>query len=696
MANYCPYYTIKASQLTEDQAKQELEALAKVIYDSDIAYHQKDAPFLDDATYDALVMRNKEIEACFPHLQRLDSPSFRVGVQPLDEFDKITHAYPMLSLSNAFSKDDLDDFVDRIRRFLSLDMIEIIDLVCEVKVDGLSISLRYENGYLVQAATRGDGSIGENVTDNIRTIKTIPLYIEDAPEVLEVRGEVYMPKSSFERLNQQQQQKNNKIFANPRNAAAGSLRQLDSRITASRDLAFQAFGIGEISQSIAADWLGILQWLDQKGFAINPLTTICHSSEELMKNYEHVQKLRFELDYDIDGIVYKVNRLDWQQRLGQVARSPRWAIAHKFPAQKAITRIEDIQFQVGRTGNLTPVAHLEPITVGGVVVQRATLHNMDEIERLDVRTGDKVYIQRAGDVIPQVVEVIISDDHQNRPKVIAPKNCPICQSPVIQLEDQVAIRCSGGVFCSAQKLQRLRYFISKDAFDIEGFGIRQMEQLIQQGYIDHPADIFTLEQYQEPMQQLEGWGKRSVEKLLAAIEAKTTIELARFIAALGIPLVGVQNAKILSKYYHDIENFMKAMTFIADDQSQEIESLLSLDGVGNSLIKELQLFFNDSYNQHWLKQLLEHVTVQPYTQAEQSGEFANKTLVFTGTMEQLGRREAKALAERLGAKVSGSVSKKTDFVIAGEKAGSKLKKAQELEIEILTEQEFLKRSNSQA
>ncbi len=689
MVSYCPYAHMEVSQLSEDQAKQELKALAKVIYDSDIAYHQKDNPFLDDATYDAFIIRNKEIEARFPHLQRADSPSFRVGVQPLDEFDKVTHARPMLSLANAFSKEDLDDFLERVRRFLSLDIAKPIDLVCEVKMDGLSISLRYENGYLMQAATRGDGSIGENVTDNIRTIKSIPLYIEDAPEILEVRGEVYMPKSSFERLNQQQQEKNEKVFANPRNAAAGSLRQLDSRITAGRDLAFQAFGIGEVTQAVGSDWFGILRWLDQKGFSMNPLTKICHSSIDLMENYDHIQQLRFTLDYDIDGIVYKINRLDWQQRLGQVARSPRWAIAHKFPAQKAITSINDIQFQVGRTGNLTPVAHLAPVTVGGVVVQRATLHNMDEIARLDVRVGDQVSIQRAGDVIPQVVEVIASKEHEQLSKIAAPKTCPVCESAVIQLQDQVAIRCSGGVFCSAQKLQRLRYFISKDGFDIDGFGIRQMEQLIQQGYINHPADIFMLSQYEKEMQQLEGWGNRSVEKLLAAIKAKTTVPLARFIAALGIPLIGVQNAKILSRYYGDIDHFMQAMELIAGGDAQEIQSLLALDGIGGSVIEELKLFFSDDYNQHWLKQLLQYVQVQPYERNEQQSEFTDKILVFTGSMQQLGRREAKALAEQLGAKVSGSVSKKTDYVIAGEKAGSKLKKAQELGVKTLSEQEFL-------
>lgn len=692
MASHCPYYDIEVSQLNEEQAKQELKALAKVIYDSDIAYHQKDDPFIDDATYDGLVIRNKKIEERFLHLRRADSPSVRVGVQPLDEFDKVEHAMPMLSLANAFFKEDLDDFLDRVRRFLSLAQEEPVELVCEVKMDGLSISLRYEGGYLVQAATRGDGSIGENVTDNIRTIKTIPLYIKDAPEVLEVRGEVYMPKSSFERLNKQQQQQNGKIFANPRNAAAGSLRQLDSRITAGRDLAFQAFGIGEISQPIAKDWLGILQWLDQRGFMMNPLTKICHSTIDLIQNYDHIQQLRFALDYDIDGIVYKVNRLDWQQRLGQVARSPRWAIAHKFPAQKAMTSIDDIQFQVGRTGNLTPVAHLKPVTVGGVMVQRATLHNMDEIARLDVRIGDHVYIQRAGDVIPQVIEVVMSDAHERRAEVTPPKHCPVCGSDVIQVKDQVAIRCGGGVFCSAQKLQRLRYFISKDGFDIDGFGIRQMEQLIQQGYIDHPADIFTLKQYQEQMEQLEGWGKRSVEKLLAAIKARTTIPLARFIAALGIPLIGVQNAKILSKYYYNIQDFMEAMKLIASDKEQEIQALLSLDGIGDSVIEELKFFFNDHYNQHWLGQLLAHITVQPYESNEQLSEFSDKILVFTGSMEQLGRREAKALAERLGAKVSGSVSKNTDYVIAGEKAGSKLKKAQELGVAVLTEQEFLKQT----
>ncbi|MFV0321863.1 MAG: NAD-dependent DNA ligase LigA [Alphaproteobacteria bacterium] len=684
-----PYIAIEPAKLSPNQAQEELAYIAKKMGEFDIAYYQDDAPIVDDATYDAYRARNLAVEAIFPELQRADSPSLRVGAKPLEGFSKVTHAQPMLSLDNAFNDDDIRDFVDRTRRFLSLPKDENVEIVVEPKMDGLSLSIRYEGGYLTQAATRGDGSVGENVTANIRTIKSIPLYIEGAPNVLEVRGEVYMPKSAFDALNQKQDEQGKKQFANPRNAAAGSLRQLDSRITATRDLAFQAFGIGEISTPIAKDWWGILKWLEAKGFKRNMLSEKCQNAAQAIKAYKNIESARSDLNYDIDGVVFKINRLDWQERLGQVSRSPRWAIAYKFPAQKAQTHVEDIQFQVGRTGVLTPVAHLTPITVGGVVVRRATLHNMDEIERLDIRVNDDVIIQRAGDVIPQVVEVIKDNDHDNRPQIEAPNHCPVCQSPVVQVEDQVAIRCTGGVFCSAQRLQKLRYFVSKDAFDIDGMGIRQLEQFIDKGYIKNPADIFTLKQYNDDIKIMEGWGEKSVENLFDAIDRRRHIGLDRFIISLGIAGVGTQNAKLLAKEFKSADQFFMAMEQLTNQQPDIVTQIMAIDGIGVSMIIELRQFFSEVHNVEWLGQLQKEVTIDDYIITVSDNPFADKSIVFTGSMQNLGRREAKALAEKLGAKVVGSVSKKTDYVVAGEKAGSKATKAQELGITILSEQEFI-------
>ncbi len=684
-----PYHDILAHDLSEEKAAKELAFLAEKMAEFDKAYHQKDAPMIDDASYDALQRRNREIEGVFPHLQRPDSPSLRVGSAPLEAFEKIEHSQPMLSLDNAFTELDIKDFMERTRRFLSLKENETIELVCEVKMDGLSLSIRYEKGYLVQAATRGDGRIGENVTENIRTISNIPLYIQDAPEILEVRGEVYMPRSSFEKLNKKQIEKGQKTFANPRNAAAGSLRQLDSRITATRDLAFQAFGIGEISQTIAQDWWGILEWLQNKGFALNELSCKFSSVAEIMKNYQFVQQKRPLLDYDIDGIVYKINRLDWQERLGFIARSPRWAIAHKFPAEKAETIVEDIIFQLGRTGVLTPVAELKPINVGGVIVKRATLHNMDEIERLDVRIGDRVIIQRAGDVIPQIVKVFKDSEHEKRPIVKTPTCCPICQSQVEQIPEQVAIRCMGGVFCSAQRIQKLRYFVSKDAMDIDGLGIRQLETFIEKQLIKDPADIFRLKEHQAQISQMEGFGIKSVEKLLAAIEKRRNIGLERYIIGLAIPLIGVQNAKILARHFGSLAHFMTSMEKLCAQDEDIKAEILAIDGLGENLISELIRFFGEPHNQKWLKKLHSEIAVSDYEENIIDSPFMGKTVVFTGTLEKLGRREAKALGEKLGAKISSSVSRKTDYVIAGEAAGSKAKKAAELGVKILSEEEFL-------
>ncbi len=685
-----PYGPWLACDLSEEQASEELAFLARKIAELDIAYHQKDAPLLDDAAYDKLRRRNDEIEQQFPHLRRPDSPSFRIGSQPLAVFEKLAHSQPMLSLDNAFSDGDVHDFIERVRRFLSLGDDEKIEIISEPKMDGLSLSIRYENGYLIQAATRGDGQIGENVTENIKTIASIPLYMEDAPAVLEVRGEVYMPRKSFEKLNKHQEENGKKIFANPRNAAAGSLRQLDSRITAKRDLAFQAFGIGEVSQPLAQDWWGILKWLEQKGFALNPLSRLCGSEQDVLAAYQNIEKQRPLLDYDIDGVVYKVNRLDWQERLGFIARSPRWAIAHKFPAEKAQTLVDDIVFQVGRTGVLTPVAELKPVNIGGVIVKRASLHNMDEIERLDVRIGDRVVVQRAGDVIPQVAEVLKDEGHEKRSIIEIPRHCPICQSDVEQIPEQVAIRCMGGVFCEAQRIQKLRYFVSKDAVDIDGLGIRQLKTFIEKGYIENPADIYKLNRHMDEISHMEGFGEKSVENLQKAIEERRKIPLDRHVISLAIPTVGVQNAKILARHFGSCAVFSEAMEKLCQNDDDIKAEIMEIDGLGESLVRELKNFFSEGHNQAWLKQLYAEIEVSDYHNSQNiNSPFMGKSVVFTGSLESLGRREAKALAEKLGAKVSSSVSSKTDYLVAGEKAGSKAKKAAELGVVVLSEAEFL-------
>ncbi|MFV0431538.1 MAG: NAD-dependent DNA ligase LigA [Alphaproteobacteria bacterium] len=684
-----PYINIDIQDLSEHEASEELAFIAQIMADYDKAYYQKDAPLVDDATYDAYRARNIAIEAKYPELIRQDSPSLRVGAKPIDGFEKVTHQQAMLSLANAFSSEDVADFIERAKRFLALSHNEPIEIVIEPKMDGLSLCLRYENGYLVQAATRGDGSVGENVTENVRTIKSIPLFIKDAPEVLEVRGEVYMPKASFDALNQRQEAKGKKLFANPRNAAAGSLRQLDSRITAKRDLAFQAFGVGELSHPIATDWWGILQWLGDKGFPVNGLSKKCQNHQEVMQAYEQIEQMRASLDYDIDGVVYKVNRLDWQERLGHIARSPRWAIAHKFAAEQAQTHVEKIEFQVGRTGVLTPVAHLSPVTVGGVVVRRATLHNMDEIARLDIRQGDDVIIQRAGDVIPQVVEVIKDSKHQSRPKIEMPQHCPVCHSMVEQVEDQVAICCTGGVYCEVQRLQKLRYFVSKSAFNIDGLGIRQLEQFIAKEYIKNPADIFTLKQYQEDIRRWKGWGSRSVDNLLAAIEERRSISLERFIIGFGIPNIGTQNAKALAKYFASLAAFDEAMDLLIAGDEKTIEQVKEIDGVGDVIVAALIRFFSEPHNKEWIAKLKNEIIIQDYILDVSDNPFNGNTLVFTGSLAKIKRREATLMAEALGAKVSSSVSEKTDYVIVGENAGSKAKKAKELGVKILSEDEFL-------
>lgn len=687
--------------LTEKQAAKELEMLAKEIGEHDKRYYQEDAPSISDADYDALRQRNEAIEARFPHLIRDDSPSSRIGAAPSETFSQVTHAVPMLSLGNAFSDEDVVDFLERIRRFLGLSEEDAVAIVAEPKIDGLSISLRYENNKLVQAATRGDGTTGENVTANVKTISAIPHHLKakDVPDILEVRGEIYMSHADFRRLNEAQEEKGAKLFANPRNAAAGSLRQLDAKITASRPLQFFAYSWGEMTALPADTQMGMLETFKRWRFPVNPLTRICHSAEEMIAFHAEIELARATLGYDIDGIVYKVDRLDLQDRLGFVSRAPRWAIAHKFPAEKATTILRDIEIQVGRTGALTPVAKLEPVTVGGVVVQNATLHNEDEIARKDIRVGDNVIIQRAGDVIPQIVEVVTDKRPKSSKPYEFPKICPACGSHAVREvhpktgKIDAVRRCTGGLVCPAQALRQLMHFVSRNAFDIEGLGAKQVEAFYEDGRIVNSADIFTLKERDakslKKLKDKEGWGAQSVANLFAAIDERRHISLDRFIFALGIRHVGESTARDLAKNYGTIAAFMSAMKNAGDEEGDAYQELLNIDGIGAVVAKAIQQFFAEEHNMRVLNALLEQVTPEPFEADEMESPVSGKTVVFTGTLELMTRSEAKAQAERLGAKVAGSVSKKTDYVVAGPGAGSKLKKATELGVATLSEEEWL-------
>jgi DNA ligase (NAD+) len=702
---------IPPADLTEAQAKADLKRLAAEIAEHDRRYYQEDRPIITDAAYDALRARNEAIEKRFPHLIRADSPSRRIGAAPTGRFKKVRHAVPMLSIDNAFAEQDVVDFVARIRRFLKLGEHEKIAFSAEPKIDGLSMSLRYEDGELVTAATRGDGTEGEDVTANIRTLHDVPQHLKGrhVPHVCEVRGEVYMTKADFLALNKRQAKAGEPIFANPRNSAAGSLRQKDPRVTASRPLGFFAYAWGEMSEMPADTQSGMIKWFETCGFKTNPLTKIRHSVEELLAFHREIEERRARLDYDIDGVVYKVDRIDWQERLGYVSRSPRWAIAHKFPAERAMTVLKDIEIQVGRTGALTPVGKLEPVGVGGVIVQNVTLHNEDYIKGIggdgeilrdgrDIRIGDTVIIQRAGDVIPQVLDVVLDKRPRDARPYHFPKKCPchlhtdVVRETTATGEVGAVARCTGEFACPYQKIEHLKLFASRRAFDIEGLGEKQIEFFFEQGWVKEPADIFTLEARNRriKLEEQEGYGATSVRNLFTAIEARREIALDRFIIALGIRHVGETTARALARGYGSWKSFYAACLELAKGDEDARAEMDALGQIGDTVIEALADYFGESHNRGIVERLTQQVRILEAEKPRKGSPVAGKTVVFTGALEKMTRDEAKAMAERLGAKAAGSVSKKTDYVIAGPGAGSKLADAKKLGIKVLSEDEWLK------
>jgi DNA ligase (NAD+) len=687
---------IEVGELSPEQAAEELEALAAEIAHHDALYHQQDQPEIADAAYDLLRRRNDAIELRFPELKRGDSPSQTVGAAPAAGFSKVRHAVPMLSLGNAFAPDDVTEFVQRICRFLNIKEAGEVEFVAEPKIDGLSCSLRYEAGALVMAATRGDGQEGEDVTANVRTIGDVPHTLAgDFPDVLEVRGEVYMDRSEFMALNERRLAKGEPIFANPRNAAAGSLRQLDSRITASRPLGFFSYSWGEVSAPLGATQWEVRERLKAWGFSLNQPAELCLGTEALLRYYDGVQEKRSGLRFDIDGVVYKVNRLDWQERLGFVSRAPRWAIAHKFPAERAQTRLREITIQVGRTGAMTPVAELEPVTVGGVVVSRATLHNEDEIVRKDVRVGDLVVVQRAGDVIPQIVEPVLDKRPEDSSAYVFPDHCPVCGSAAVRPEGEVIRRCTGGLICDAQAVERLRHFVSRDAFDIEGLGEKIIREFWDEGMVRKPGDIFRLREKDAAsltkLKNRHGWGDKSAAKLFDSIDNRRRVPLDRFIFALGIPQVGHTTARLLAKSYRTFDLWREQMAAAQIHGSEAYGDLIGIEQIGPSVADDLLGFFAEPHNLEVLDDLLAAgVSVTEFVPPKvQTSPIAGKTVVFTGTLETVTRSEAKARAEALGAKVAGSVSSKTDYVVIGADAGTKAAKARDLGVATLTEQEWI-------
>ncbi len=679
-----------AGELTPVEAAAELEHLAREMSEHDRHYHVEDAPVISDAEYDALLRRHSAIEARFPDLVRPDSPSRRVGAPPAAGFAKVSHSRPMLSLENAFGEDDIHAFFDRVRRFLNLGADEAIEAVGEPKIDGLSVALRYEKGNFILGATRGDGAVGEDITHNLRNVKDLPKVLRgQCPDILEVRGEVYMRKDEFAVLNQTRAKAGEAAFANPRNAAAGSLRQLDPSITATRPLHFFAYALGETSGTVGRTHWEFLDRLKSWGLAVNPRVRVCRGPNEAIELYNEINQSRRDLAYEIDGVVFKVNRVDWQDRLGTVSRAPRWAVAYKFEAARAETVLRKIIIQVGRTGTLTPVAELEPVTVGGVVVKRATLHNEDEIARKDIREGDRVLIQRAGDVIPQVISVIKDKGTKRAKPYVFPERCPVCDSLAARDEGEVARRCTGGLVCPAQAVERLRHFVSRDAFDIEGLGARHILAMWEDGLIARPGDIFRLREVSQKLLEREGWGERSAENLFAAIEDRRQIPLARFIYALGIRQVGQSTARLLAKHYVSLDDWRHAMTAAQDADGEAYASLVAIDGIGPSVAADILGFFAEEHNRQVLDDLAGEVNITDFAGAvDTDSPIAGKTIVFTGTLASMTRSEAKARAETLGAKVTGSVSAQTDYVVIGADAGSKADKARSLGVEVLSEDDW--------
>lgn len=677
---------IPVDVLTREQAAVELLQLSRVLAYHDHCYYHLAAPEITDGMYDALYQRNRAIERRFPDLRRIDSPTHRVGAAPAPEFEKVKHRKPMLSLDNAFSEEDVHDFMIRIKRFLKVPEDDKIPCIVEPKIDGLSATLHYQNGQFVLGATRGDGQEGENISANLRTLRDIPLVLQgdNIPESLEIRGEVYMTKADFEVLNQSRLESGEAPFANPRNAAAGSLRLLDPSITAKRPLRFFAYGYESLSNRCDQTQDSILLSLKRWGFRVSPLVALCNDVNTMIYHYNVIQSERADLPYEIDGVVYKVNDLGLQARLGTVGRAPRHSIAHKFLAERAETIVDLIDIQVGRTGVLTPVAHLRPVLVGGVMVSRASLHNDDEIRRKDIRVGDTVIVQRAGDVIPQVVDVVLSKRPIDSMPFVFPETCPVCTSAVVQTPGIVAKRCGGGFSCMAQAVERMRHFVSRDAFDIEGLGERHLQSFFNWGIARTPLDLFLMEENNQhvipPLEVREGWGVKATRNLFDAINRRRHVTLDRFIYALGIPQVGHVTARVLAQHLKTIDAVMAAT----------LDRLCALEGVGTIMATELIQFFASFDNRVLVNGLIEQVEVEPFeTPVFEDSLFAGKTVVFTGTLEKLSRAEAKAQAERLGAHVASAVSRKTDYVIVGADAGKKLKQAQELALTILTEEQWI-------
>ncbi|MXQ10144.1 NAD-dependent DNA ligase LigA [Microvirga makkahensis] len=696
-------------ELTLPEARAEHEALGREIAEHDRRYYEEDAPTVSDAEYDALRKRYEALEGLFPELKTEDSLTQKVGARASEKFAKIRHRIPMLSLANGFADEEVEEFVERIRRFLQWKGNAPLVFTAEPKIDGLSLSIRYEKGRLITAATRGDGAEGEDVTNNARTVGDIPHVLKGAniPDVFEVRGEVYLSHKDFAAINERQEAAGRPLFANPRNAAAGSLRQLDPKITASRPLCFFAYAWGEVSEMPADTQYGMMEALRGFGFKVNPLTRRCSSVAEMLEHYHAIETDRANLGYDIDGVVYKVDDLGLQQRLGFVSRSPRWALAHKFPAQKAVTVLEDIEINVGRTGSLNPIARLRPVTVGGVVVSNATLHNEDYIKGIggngekirngvDIRIGDTVIINRAGDVIPKVLDVVLEKRPADAKPYEFPSHCPACDSHAVRevnprtgKEDAVR-RCTGGLICPAQARERLKHFVSRNAFDIEGMGEQRIDEFYEEGLVQRPQDIFTLAERNarslKRLENREGWGETSVRNLFAAIEARRTVSLNRFIFALGIPHVGETSARLLARHFGSFEALREAAKAAADPESEAHAELTAIGGIGPVVAEAIVEFFREEHNEEMLDALLAQVNVKSMeATVTVNSPVAGKTVVFTGSLEQMTREEAKAMAERLGAKVAGSVSKKTDIVVAGPGAGSKLAKAAELGVQVMDE-----------